>query len=209
MTRLLAYDTETTGLPLFEQPSEHPDQPHLVQLAAKLIDVETRKCAASINLIIEPKNWAIPEEVSKIHGITHAHALCCGVDEATAVKLLLQLWDCADYRVAHNETFDARIVRIALKRYSADLAAYDADEWKDGKAECTARMSTPILNLPPTARMVAARRNHPKTPNLGEAFEFFTGRKLDGAHDALVDVDACIECYFAMLDRAARPKAVA
>jgi hypothetical protein len=34
MKPLMPYDTETTGLPLFEQPSDHPDQPHIVQLAA-------------------------------------------------------------------------------------------------------------------------------------------------------------------------------
>ena len=31
--RLLMFDTETTGLPLWKDPSDHPDQPHLVQLA--------------------------------------------------------------------------------------------------------------------------------------------------------------------------------
>jgi DNA polymerase-3 subunit epsilon len=66
-------------------------------------------------------------------------------------------------------------------------------------------MSTPICNLPPTAKMIAARRNHPKTPNLGEAFEFFTGEKLEGAHSALVDVDACMRIYFALKDRQAAP----
>jgi DNA polymerase-3 subunit epsilon len=61
-------------------------------------------------------------------------------------------------------------------------------------------MATPIIKLPPTAKMVAAGRHHPKTPNLGEAYRFFTGHELEGAHSALVDVDACIACYYAMTD---------
>lgn len=31
-------DCETTGLPLFKEPSEDPRQPHIVELAAMLID---------------------------------------------------------------------------------------------------------------------------------------------------------------------------
>ena len=52
----------------------------------------------------------------------------------------------------------------------------------------------------PTERMRAAGRNHPKTPNLGEAYQHFTGNALDGAHDAMVDVNACIAIYRAMTE---------
>ena len=38
MKLAIFYDTETTGIPLFSEPSEHPGQPHIVQLAACLVD---------------------------------------------------------------------------------------------------------------------------------------------------------------------------
>ena len=43
MNIALFYDTETTGLPLYDQPSDDPRQPHIVQVGAILVDLDTRK----------------------------------------------------------------------------------------------------------------------------------------------------------------------
>lgn len=195
---LLVYDTETTGLPLFKEPSEDPRQPHIVQLAACLVDEVSRATIASMDVIVRPDGWVIPDEVAAIHGITTDFALKVGVPESLAIGMFCALWTAAKFRVAHNEKFDARIVRIGLKRFPE--IGVDPDYWKEGAAECTQCMSTPILQLPPTAKMVAARRNHHKSANLGEAFKFFTGQELDGAHRAIVDVLGCLEVYWAIKD---------
>lgn len=197
MNLALAYDTETTALVLFDQPSEDPLQPHIVQLGARLVDLDSRRIVSTLDVICRPEGWTIPDEAAAIHGITTEHALTVGVPESLAVEMLLDMHRCAARRVAHNQGFDQRIVRIACKRFFDPASA---EEWEAGKAECTATMATPIKKMPPTARMRAAGRHHHKTPNLGEAYRFFTGRALEGAHSALVDVDACIACYFAMLD---------
>lgn len=42
MSLLCFWDTETQFLPLWKEPSEHPDQPHIVELAAVLVDTQTR-----------------------------------------------------------------------------------------------------------------------------------------------------------------------
>lgn len=196
MTLALFYDTETTGLPLFDQPSEDPRQPHIVQLGACLVELEARKTLATLDVVVKPEGWTIPDEVAAIHGITTERALQVGIPESLAVELLLELAKQAELRVGHNEQFDARIVRIACKRHFTEETA---EEWKAGRAECTARLSTPILKLPPTEKMRKAGRHHPKTPNLGEAFQHFTGRPLEGAHSALVDVHACVEVYHAVM----------
>lgn len=65
-------------------------------------------------------------------------------------------------------------------------------------AQCTAKLSTPILKLPPTDKMKAVGRLHHKTANLGEAYKYFTGRELENAHTAMADVLACMEVYFAI-----------
>lgn len=194
MNRAVFYDTETTGLPLFKEPSEHPGQPHIVQLGACMVDLDTWKTLATIDVVVRPEGWTIPDEVAAIHGITTELAGDIGVPESLAVEMLLDLVG-SRLRIAHNEQFDARIVRIACMRHFEPL---HADQWKAGASECTAEMSTPILKIPPTARMKAAGFTKFKTANLAEAYRFFTGRDLVGAHSALVDVHACMDVYRAI-----------
>lgn len=205
MNLILAYDTETSGLPLFNEPSEDPRQPHIVQLGALLVDLDSRKTLATLDVIVKPDGWTIPEEVAAVHGITTEMAHDLGVPESVAVQMLLELWAGNRMRLGHNESFDARIVRIAMKRHidpqDPDLAVPASDEWKAGKATCTQLLSTPIMKLPPTEKMKAARRFHHKSANLGEAYQFFTGKPLQGAHSAIVDVQACLDVFFAIKDR--------
>lgn len=201
MNLALAYDTETTGLPLFSEPSEDPRQPHIVQLAAALVDLDTRRTVASMDVIVRPDGWTIPDDVAAIHGITTERALDVGVPAPMALNLLLELWGRSSKRIAHNEPFDARLVRIALLRHIvSDPEAEINTRWKAGPAECTQALSTPILKLPPTEKMKAARRFHHKSANLGEAYQHFTGKVLENAHTAMADVQACIAVYCAIQD---------
>lgn len=203
MKLALFYDTETTGLPLFKEPSEHPDQPHIVQLAALLVDLDTRQTISSMDVITYPDGWTIPDDVAAIHGITTEHALEVGIPEKMAVEMFMQMWrGPGRVRIAHNEQFDARILRIALKRFidTPDEVLPISDTWKEGISECTAKLATPICQIPPTAKMVKANFNKFKTANLGEAYRHFTGKELENAHSAMADVIACRDVYFAIQD---------
>ena len=202
MNLALFYDTETTGLPDFKAPSEAAHQPHIVQLAALLVDLDTRQTIQSMDVIVRPHGWTIPDEVAAVHGITTEHAADVGIPERLAVEMFMDLWNNRN-RVAHNEQFDARILRIALMRHQGNIFNSPSgksvpDIWKEGRAECTARMATPICALPPTDKMKAVGRFHHKTPNLGEAYRHFTGNDLQNAHSAMADVLACRDVYFAI-----------
>ena len=188
----LFYDTETTGLPDFKAPSEAPQQPHIVQLAAILVDLDTRKEIASMDVIIQPEGWIIPAEITAIHGITTEFANEVGIPEKLAVQLFME-FAFGRKRIAHNQQFDARIIRIALMRHSTEAVA---DEFKAGESECTAILSTPICKLPPSDKMLAAGMTKNKTPNLGEAYRHFMGKDFDNAHTAIADVRACMAVYF-------------
>ena len=202
MKLALFYDTETTGMPDFKAPSEAAHQPHIVQLAALLVDLDTRQTIQSMDVIVRPHGWTIPDEVAAVHGITTEHAADVGIPERLAVEMFMDLWNNRN-RVAHNEQFDARILRIALMRHQGNIFHSPSgksvpDIWKEGRAECTARMATPICALPPTDKMKAVGRFHHKTPNLGEAYRHFTGNDLQNAHSAMADVLACRDVYFAI-----------
>lgn len=205
-TLALFYDFETSGLPLFSEPSEDPRQPHIVQVGAQLVNMDTRIVVQSMDVIVRPEGWTIPDDVAQVHGITTEMAQDLGVPEGLAVEMLLELWkpEAPRLRIGHNQQFDARIMRIGLMRHLDEAVA---DKWKEGKAECTQILATPILKLPATPKMKAAGRNSHKSANLREAYEYFTGRPLSGAHNAMVDVDGCKTVYFAIQDGLGQAKA--
>ncbi len=192
----LIYDTETTGLPDWAKPSEDPAQPRITQISAELVDDDTREVYASFHALIKPDGWTIPAELEQLTGITNAKAEAHGVPMSMALPVFMSLWSRATHRVAHNESFDMRMIRIELMRH-ADLAQH-ADTWKKSPAFCTCEQSKHVLKLPPTPKMVAKGMTTPKPPNLGEAYFFFTGTQLEGAHNAQVDTQACKAVYFAL-----------
>lgn len=205
MTPAVFYDTETTGLPLFKEPSEHPDQPHIVQLGACLVDLDSRETLATLDVLIKPDGWLIPDDVAAIHGITTEKAGDLGVPESLAVEMLIDM-AAGRLRIGHNEQFDARIVRIACMRHFEHAVA---DEWKAGKSQCTQLLATPIMKLPPTDRMKAAGFTKFKSANLREAVLHFTGKPLENAHSALADVHGCMAVWFAIQDQQAQQRAAA
>lgn len=197
MSLILFFDTETTGLPDFKAPSEAPHQPHLTQVGAILVDEESREELEILDVLVKPDGWVIGDEAAALTGITMERALAEGIPEAEAVDRFMAMHARAGGRIAFNENFDMRILRIALMRYRDQE---QADAWKAAPALCAATAATPICKLPPTAKMIAARRTHPKTPKLSEAYEFFTGRQLEGAHSAIVDVRALMAVWWAIQD---------
>jgi DNA polymerase-3 subunit epsilon len=174
------YDNETTGLPLFKEPSSDPRQPHIVQLAGILVDLDTEETISQFCHIIKPDGWEIPDDVVAIHGITYERAMDEGIAEVDVVAELLGMLG-GITRIGHNESFDARIMRIAIKRYFDDEYA---DRWKAGPAECTARLT---------------RSNFSKMPTLMEAHVHYYGREFQNPHNALNDAMACRDVYFARM----------
>lgn len=193
MKKIVFFDTETTGLPIWNEPSDSEGQPHLTQIGALVVHAETREVLSSIDLTIRPAGWEIPKEVSAINQLTTDYCKAIGVNERLALEVFLDLIADAKTIIAHNSSFDQRIIRIAMKRYGYSDA--ELIEWEDKELhQCTMRDAHPIMGL--------KRNGKPKSPSLSEAYEHFTGKPLEGAHTALADARGCMEVYFAMQDLA-------
>jgi len=204
------YDSETTGLPDFKVPSEAPHQPHIVDIAAVLYDDEKDQVIDQFEALVKPDGWDIPEEVSAIHGITTAIAMEQGTHaEYEALWNTMQVLDRAETRCGHNESFDQRILRIALMRYgfgapgweglSSDQKREEAKLFKARPAICTMKLATPIMRLPATPAMIRTGKDKwHKNPNLGEAYAHFVGKPFEGAHRAMADTMGALEIYRVM-----------
>jgi len=182
MNLILGYDTETTGMVDWKNRSDGDTQPHIVQIAALLIDEDTKSVIQSIDLIIRPDGWNIPDEAAEIHGITTEMAYDVGIPEDDAVHTFLQLWGMGRAkRVAYNKTFDQRIIRIASKRYESEAVT---EKWADKEDhECSMQMARKVIGG--------------KNPKLAAAYKHFTGQELVDAHSAMADTVASMDVYWA------------
>ncbi len=176
------FDTETTGIPDWKNPSEAGHQPHIVEIAAILHNAQGA-VIDSFKAIVRPNGWVIPDELVQLHGISQEMAMDVGIPEAEALEGFLALHARAGIRVAHNATFDDRIIRIALMRYQDEERA---NTFRDGTEKfCTCSKARGPVGLG-------------KLPTLAEAYKHFTGEDLVEAHRAMADAQACARIYFAL-----------
>ncbi len=188
---ILFFDTETTGFVQDRLPVDHPDQPYIVQLAAELTE-DDGEPVAGFSFIIDPGigEITIPTKASDVHGITDERAVALGVSAEFALSAFTHLYQRADLVVAHNIKFDRAVIETAISRHYRKIMPLRKPLF------CTMEAATPIVNLPPTERMLAAGFNKPKPPKLEECIRHFFDEDLEGAHDALIDVRACSRVFF-------------
>lgn len=193
---ILLFDTETTGLPEYKLPHDHPSQPNLVQLAALLLDDDGVE-RASFSAIVRPAGWTIPAEASAVHGITTETAEATGLALAGVLAVWSALAGRARVMVGHNVQFDWRIMRTAAARVGGNTAVRSVLSDRAGPCPqfCTMKAATPIVGLPPTEKMRRAGFTNAKSASLSECVRHFFQEEHDKAHDALADVRATARLY--------------
>ncbi len=192
MTRILFFDTETTGFFDDRLPVDHEAQPYIVQLAAQLCK-DDGSAIAGFCFIVDPgisNGISIPEPAAAVHGITDEKAVQFGMSAEFALSAFTHLYQRADLVCAHNIKFDKGIIEVAISRHYGKTMPLRKPLF------CTMENAAPIVNLPPTDRMIAAGINKPKAPKMEECIRHFFGENLDGAHDAMNDLNACKRVYF-------------
>ncbi len=179
----LFFDTETTGVPRNYKapPSDLLNWPRVVQLGWMVTDKQGRELKA-INHIIRPDGFVIPDEVSRIHGITTDKAMREGVALNTVLDEITKDILSADNLFAHNMSFDENILG------SEFLRAGRMNVVLQKPRVCTMQSSTDFCKI--------SGNYGYKWPKLQELHTELFGFAFEGGHDALVDVRACAKCYF-------------
>lgn len=179
----LFFDTETTGLPRsFGAPaSDVNNWPRMIQIAWVETDNDGKEIQ-SYEAIIKPEGFSIPIEASNVHGITTDKALEIGTDLGGVLSLLHKMITETDELIAHNISFDEKVVGAEFLRNGF------TDATRTKSKICTMHGSTEFCKLP-------GRRGY-KWPKLQELHVKLFNEEFEGAHDALADVRACVRSYF-------------
>ncbi len=187
--KLLFFDCETTGLPRIRyfSPEVAEEWPHLVQLAWARYDA--RGNAEEIRChIVKPEGFRIPPDSTRIHGITHAHAVRVGRDLAEVLDEFLEAAEAPwTALVAHNFDYDRGVVGSELVRMRKRLGFLELP------GICTMKETTALCGLPRPGGGL-------KWPTLEELHNYCFGFSYDGAHDAANDIGACARAYFKLLE---------
>jgi len=171
---MILFDTETTGLTAPEAaPIEQ--QPYLVEFAAIKLDVKLKEIAR-LEFLCKPPT-PIPEEASKISGITNAAV----AKMPPFNKYYPELWQFflgEQTVVGHNINFDIAVLKYELMR----IGKVTAFPWPPEQV-CTVEKTLPMkghrLNLP-------------------ELYRMLTGKEHKDAHRAMADVVALHQVVVAL-----------
>jgi DNA polymerase-3 subunit epsilon len=187
--RALIFDTETTGMVEWKLPPEHASQPDLIQLGMLLVETDGWVPKARHSMLLRlAEGVTIDPGAREAHGISEEDCAKFGVAPIVACSLFNQLCMQSDVIVAHNMSFDQSIMLTALYRLGGK-----PNRMEGRRQVCTKEESTDVLKLP-------GKYDSYKWPTLAEAYRYFTGEELEGAHDALVDSEACLVVFRGLVE---------
>ena len=185
--KICIWDTETTGFPVKEWKLEQ--QPYIIQFAAIVFDFSEDASIAEIerhNMLIKPR-VSIPFGASQVHGIYDKDVVDVPYIEEY-IDIIMKVLNGADIVVGHNISYDEEILWYELARIGRVW------EYTPSQSICTMRSSTEYCKMP-------GRGFAWKPPKLSELRRFLFDEYLDGAHNALVDVEATGRSFFELVKR--------
>lgn len=185
--KICVFDTETTGFPVREGSIEQ--QPYIVQFAAIVGEIDESKNYTELNrydFLIKPR-ISIPFSSSQVHGIydkdvENAPYLEEKLDE------IMKILNGVDVVVGHNVSFDEEIINYELQRHGR------TGDYTPASVICTMRSSTDYCKL-------QGRGVSYKPPRLAELHQFLFNEWFDGAHNAMIDVEATMRSFVELVKR--------
>jgi DNA polymerase III epsilon subunit-like protein len=187
---LLFFDTETTGLPSRDRKvrADPLSWPRLVELGWVLMSHDGIILEEQ-TLLIKPEGFEIPQEATEIHGISNQEANEMGIPVHDAIVRFCVSARKADLLVAHNLSYDSRILLTELIRMGK------RDLLPSLEGTCTMRSSARFCGIP--GRFGKGF----KWPSLPGLYHKLYDRTPESAHRALVDAKTCAACYFELIRR--------
>ena len=190
---ILFFDTETTGLPNKKPPTDK-GQAHLLQLGAILASTEG-EVLGEINTLVQIGDVPIHPMAQAAHGISAERANAEGIHPKEAFEKFHEMCESAECLVCHNHNFDFKLIELTAAQIAhlyddpddVDLMLGDI---KELPFYCTMVQSKEFCALP------KKKGSGFKFPKLTELYSILFGREFSGAHDAMADVTATMECFF-------------
>jgi len=194
--KALILDTETTGLPIkrIAKISDYNNWPYIVQISWLICDIETATIESVKDYIVKlDEGMTIPEESTKIHGITNEKMRAEGRNIKEVLEIFINDFNAATFIVAHNLNFDKTIIRVELHRNNSPNVFAD----KRNIEFCTMEYGDPICNLTRVSKWNGQIK--PKPPKLIELYELMFSEKPNNLHNSLIDVLVCFRCFYKMI----------
>lgn len=179
----LFFDTETTGLPRnWKAPlTDLNNWPRLVQLAYLYYDSNGHLISHG-DFIIKPEGFTIPLEASRIHGISTDKAIKDGQPITFVLEHFNSLVEKADFLVAHNMSFDEKIVGAEFLRHGMQNSIQSKNK---------------ICTMESAINFCAIDGPHGyKWPKLSELHHKLFGTDFEEAHNAAADIKATAKCFW-------------
>jgi DNA polymerase III epsilon subunit-like protein len=171
MQTMIVLDTETTGLP---EPGAMPlsKQPQIIEFAAIKVDQKNLDIVGRLEFMCNP-GVPLPDKIVQITKITDAD-LKDKPPFAFYYKKLCEFFLGAESVVAHNMSFDKSMIYFELLR----LDKVCQFPWPPNHI-CTVEASFSLNN---------------RRLSLANLHKIATGREFEGAHRAMIDVEALLRC---------------
>ena len=185
------FDTETTGLFDFKAPATAPHQPHICQIGAIVTDEEGRTMS-EFNMLCKLEGATIHPGAQAVHGITPENCELYGAPPISILSTLNHMAAPCRLTIAHNRKFDAAICDAAFQRIGGQVPMNR--NFTKQLGFCTMEATTDLLKLP-------GFKGKYKWPKLQEAYKYFFGKEFEGAHDAMLDIRATRDVFFALKAR--------
>lgn len=207
---VLVFDVETTGLlpkkvntavpvPSDAAMTEDPSfVPHIIQLSYILFNVDGFYIRKKYNAYIKIDDTIeLSEKITEITGITRNILQKRGIPIQEALQDFYQAYWMADCVIAHNISFDRKMIEIEMERNMSHLShlprinqLFQAED----DIYCTMKSSINICNI-----MIQSKFNENKTykkmPKLSELYEYLFKEIPENLHNSLIDTLVCLRCF--------------